>query len=98
MLFQPIAAADVASTVSRIALGRPVNGTIEVAGPEQFRFDEIVRRALIALGDPRVVVADPHARYYGTELTERSLTPSDGAILATTHYENWLSHSHAKTA
>jgi uncharacterized protein YbjT (DUF2867 family) len=97
VLFQPIAAADVASTVSRVALGSPLNGTIEVAGPEQFRFDEIVGRALIAVGDPRVVVADPHARYYGTELTERSLIPSDGAILASTHYEDWMSHSDART-
>jgi len=69
VLFQPIAAADVASAVSRVAVGSPLNGTIEVAGPEQFRFDEIVSRALIARGDPRVVIADPHARYYGTELT-----------------------------
>ena len=98
VLFQPIAAADVASTVSTVAVGSPVNGTIEVAGPEQFRFDEIVRQALIVLGDPRVVVADPHARYYGTELSERSLTPSGDAILATTRYESWLSHSEARTA
>jgi uncharacterized protein YbjT (DUF2867 family) len=97
VLFQPIAAADVASTVSRVALASPVNGTTEVAGPEQFRFDEVVRRALIAQGDPRVVVADPHARYYGTELTERSLTPGDGAVLAPTHYEDWLSPSEART-
>jgi uncharacterized protein YbjT (DUF2867 family) len=97
VLFQPIAAADVAATVSKVALGPPFNGTTEVAGPEQFRFDEIVRRVLMAQGDPRVVVADPHACYYGTELTERSLTPSDGATLATTHYEDWLSHSQART-
>ena len=97
VLFQPIAATDVAAAVSRVALGSPVNGITEVAGPELFRFDEIVRRALSALGDPRVVVNDPHARYYGTELTERSLTPSDGAILGTIHYEDWLAHSKAKT-
>src|SRR4051812_15578279 len=66
VLFQPIAAADVASAVSRVAVGSPINGTIEVAGPEQFRFDEIVRRVLTARGDARVVVADPHAQYYGT--------------------------------
>src|SRR4051794_3178303 len=96
VLFQPIAAVDVASTLTRVAIGSPVNGTVEVAGPDQFRFDEIVRRALTVLGDPRVVVADPHARYYGTELAERSLVPGDGAIVATTHYEDWLSHSDAK--
>jgi uncharacterized protein YbjT (DUF2867 family) len=97
VLFQPIVAADVASTVSRIALGHPVNGTVEVAGPEQFRFDELVRRALIARGDPRTVVADPRARYYGTELTDRSLVPGDGAVLATTRYEDWLSQSETAT-
>src|SRR3954454_3355309 len=96
VLFQPIAAADVASAVSTVALGTPINGTLEVAGPEQFRFDEIVRRALIARGDRRVVVADPHARYYGTELTEGSLTPGDVAMLATTHYEDWLSQSQVR--
>ena len=96
VLFQPIAAADVASAVARVAVGSPLNGTTEVAGPEQFRFDEIVSRALIARGDPRVVIADPHARYYGTELTRHSLTPSDDAMLATTHYDEWLSHSEAR--
>jgi len=96
VLFQPIAAADVASTVSHVALGPPLNGTIEVGGPEQFRFDELVRRALAAQGDPRVVVADPAARYYGTRLAERSLTPSDGAILAPTRYRDWLSNAGAR--
>ena len=96
VLFQPIAAADVASAVSRVAVSSPLNGTIEVAGPEQFRFDEIVSRALIARGDPRVVIADPHARYYGTELTEHALTPSDDATLATTRYDDWLSHSEVR--
>ncbi len=97
VLFQPMAAADVASIVSRISLGAPVNGTVEVAGPEQFRFDEIVRRALIARGDPRPVVADAHARYFGTELAERSLVPGDGAVLAPTRYEEWLSQSETAT-
>jgi uncharacterized protein YbjT (DUF2867 family) len=98
VLFQPIAAADVASMMSKVALGSPVNGTIEMAGPEQFRFDEIVRRALIARGDPRVVVAEPHASYFGTQLAEHSLVPGDGAILATTRYEDWLAHSEAGAA
>lgn len=97
VLFQPIAAADVAAAVSRVALGAPVMGTVEVAGPEQFRFDEVVRRTLTARGDPRTVVADPHARYFGTELAERSLVPGDGAVLATTRYEDWLSQSATRT-
>jgi uncharacterized protein YbjT (DUF2867 family) len=96
VLFQPLAAADVASAVSRVALGSPLNGTVEVAGPEQFRFDEIVRRVLTERGDPRAVVADPHARYYGTELTDRSLTPGEGAELAPTSYESWLARSAAR--
>ena len=70
-LIQPMAADDVASAVGRIAMGSPVNGTVEVGGPEKFRLDELVRRGLAARNDPREVVADPHARYYGVELSER---------------------------
>jgi uncharacterized protein YbjT (DUF2867 family) len=97
VLFQPIASADVASAVCRTALGAPLMGTVEVAGPEQYRFDELVRRTLSARGDPRTVVADPHARYFGTELGERSLVPGDGAQLGPTRYEDWLSQSAART-
>jgi len=93
VLFQPMAADDVAAAVSRVAQGAPVNGTVEVAGPEQFRFDELVRRHLEGLGDPRAVVADPHARYFGTELGERSLVAGDGARLSSTSYEDWLGRS-----
>src|SRR6516164_2849314 len=75
VLFQPMAADDVAQAVARIAVGDPVNGTVEVAGPQQFRFDELIRQGLAARNDPREVVADPHARYFGTELSERSLVP-----------------------
>src|SRR6266849_748558 len=71
--FQPIAADDVASAVARVAMGSPLNGTVEVAGPEQFRFDEFINRGLSASKDPREVIADPQARYFGTELSERSL-------------------------
>ena len=96
-LIQPMAAADVASAVSTIALGAPVNGTIEVAGPEQFRFEDIVRQDLAARGDPRTVVADAHARYFGTELDEHSLVPGDDAQLSATRYEDWFARSAAST-
>jgi uncharacterized protein YbjT (DUF2867 family) len=91
VLFQPMAADDVAKAVARIAVGAPVNGTVEVAGPQQFRFDELIRRGLSARNDPREVVADPHARYFGTELTERSLVPWGEARLGDIRFEDWLS-------
>src|SRR5262252_948094 len=75
VLFQPMAADDVASAVATVAIGPPIHGTIEIGGPEQFRLDELVRRYLTARKDPRVVVADPHARYYGVDLSERALVP-----------------------
>ena len=89
--FQPMAADDVVSAVARVAMGSPLNGTVEVAGPEQFRFDELVRLGLGARKDPREVIADPHARYFGTELDERSLVPGAGAQLGETRFEDWLS-------
>ncbi len=89
-LIQPMAADDVASAVGRIAIGSTVNGTVEVGGPEQFRLDELVRRGLAARKDPREVIADPHARYYGVELSERTLVPGDDARLGETHFETWL--------
>jgi uncharacterized protein YbjT (DUF2867 family) len=91
VLFQPIAADDVAAAVARVAVGEPLNGIVEIAGPEQFRFDELVRRALAARNDPRQVVADPDARYFGAHLSERSIVPGDGARLAETRLEDWLS-------
>lgn len=93
VLFQPIAADDVAKAVGRISVGSPVNGITEVAGPEQFRFDELIRQALAAWNDPREVVADPHARYSGAELRERTLVPGADAILAETRFSDWLSQS-----
>ncbi len=93
VLFQPMAAADVASAVCRIAEGAPLGGVIEVAGPQQFRFDEFIGLALDARHDPREVVADPHAHYFGAELGERSLVPGDGAQLGEMHFEDWLSQS-----
>jgi uncharacterized protein YbjT (DUF2867 family) len=91
--FQPMAADDVASAVGRVAMGQPLNGIVEIAGPEQFRFDELIRRSLGARNDPREVIADPHARYFGTELTERSLVPDDYAQLGDTRFEDWLNRS-----
>jgi uncharacterized protein YbjT (DUF2867 family) len=92
-LIQPMAADDVASAVGRIAMGSPVNGTVEVGGPEQFRLDEVVQRGLAARKDPREVVADPHARYFGAELSESTLVPGDDARLGETRFADWLKHS-----
>ncbi|MGB7923321.1 MAG: SDR family oxidoreductase [Pyrinomonadaceae bacterium] len=91
--FQPMAADDVASAVAKVAAASPLNGIVEVAGPEQFRFDELIRQGLSARQDPREVIADPHARYFGTELSERSLVPGDDAQLGETSFEDWLSRS-----
>jgi uncharacterized protein YbjT (DUF2867 family) len=90
VLFQPMASDDVAEAVARVAVGTPVNGTVEVAGPQQFRFDELIRQGLAAYNDPRVVVADPHARYFGAELNERSLVPLGEARLGDIRFDDWL--------
>jgi uncharacterized protein YbjT (DUF2867 family) len=92
-LIQPMAAEDVASAVSQVAIGSPVNGTIEIGGPEQFPLNEFVQRGLAARKDPREVVADPHALYYGVKLSERTLVPDDDALLGETRFEDWLSRS-----
>jgi len=93
VLFQPMAADDVASGVGRIAVGPPVNGIVEIGGPEQFRVDELVRRRLESLQDPREVIADPHARYSGAELGERTLLPGKDARLGETRFADWLKRS-----
>jgi uncharacterized protein YbjT (DUF2867 family) len=98
VLFQPMSADDVASGVGRIAVGPPVNGIVEIGGPEQFRLDELVRRRLATLEDPREVVADPHARYSGAEVGERTLVPGKDARLGKTRFETWLTQSAAKAA
>ena len=92
-LIQPMAAVDVAAAVCRVALGSPVNGTIEVGGPEQFRLDEIVRRNLVAFHDRREVISDPHGRYYGIQVSDRSLVPENDAQLGETRFEDWLIHA-----
>lgn len=89
-LIQPIAAEDVASAVGRTAVGAPLNGTIEIAGPEQFGLDELIRTGLAYRGDPRLVVADPDARYFNAHLDERMLLPGDGATIFETRFEAWL--------
>jgi uncharacterized protein YbjT (DUF2867 family) len=90
VLLQPMAADDVAAAVCEVALAAPLNGTVEVGGPEPLPFEDFVRERLRAAGDGREVVADPDARYFGASLDERSLVPSDGARLAPTRYEDWL--------
>ena len=93
VLFQPMAAADVADAVCSVAVGAPLNRVVEVGGPEQFRFDEFIRLGLNARHDAREVVADPHARYFGAELGERSLVPGGDARLGKIRFEDWLSQS-----
>ena len=90
VLIQPMAADDVAKAVGRIAVGAPLDGTAEVAGPQQFRFDELIREGLAARNDPRQVVVDPHARYFGAELGERSLIPTGHARLGEIRFQEWL--------
>ena len=96
VLFQPMAADDVASAVGRIAVGQPVNGIVEIAGPEPFRVDELVRRRLASLKDPREVIADPNARYAGAKLSEKTLLPGKNAQLGETRFETWLAQPAAQ--
>src|SRR2546426_1902184 len=96
VLFQPMAADDVASAVGRIAAGPPVNGTVEIGGPEQFRLDELVRKRLAALKDPREVIADPEALYTGAKVSLRTLVPDNTARLGETRFEAWLTQSAAQ--
>jgi uncharacterized protein YbjT (DUF2867 family) len=95
VLIQPEAADDVAAALADVAVSAPVNGIVELAGPEAFRFDELTRRVLSAKNDPRRVTADIHARYFGAELEEHSLTPGDNPRIAPTRFEDWLSQSTA---
>jgi uncharacterized protein YbjT (DUF2867 family) len=92
-LVQPIASDDVADAMADVTLGAPVNGTIEIAGPERVPLDELIGRFLRATGDPRKVVTDVHARYFGAELNDQSLTPGDNPRIAPTRFEDWLSRS-----
>jgi uncharacterized protein YbjT (DUF2867 family) len=95
-LFQPIAADDVAAVVADVALAPPRNGIVEIAGPERAPFDEIIARYLKAVGDPRQVVRDPEARYYGGVVEERSLVPLGEARLGRIGFDEWLRRSRAR--
>jgi uncharacterized protein YbjT (DUF2867 family) len=90
VLLQPIAADDVAAAVCEISQRAPADGVIEVAGPQQFRFDEFIQQGLMAKGDPRTVVADPKARYFGAQLQERSLLPTNAIHLGKIRFNDWL--------
>ncbi len=91
---QPIAAKDVAAAVTEVAVSDPVNGVIEIAGPEQIKFPELIRGVLAADNDPRNVVGEGHARYFGTELTDTSLTAGPDARLGKTSFAEWVAHNH----
>lgn len=90
---QPIAADDVATAVGRVAMEAPINGALEVAGPQVFPLAELIRRELAAKGDPREVVGDPQAPYFGAVLEERSLLPGPDALFFTTRFEDWITQS-----
>jgi uncharacterized protein YbjT (DUF2867 family) len=96
--FQPMAGDDVATALARVAVEAPVNGTVEIAGPESFRMDVLVRRRLTQLNDPREVVTDPEARYSGAKVDNRTLVPGPVARLGETRFETWATQPAAKTA
>jgi uncharacterized protein YbjT (DUF2867 family) len=96
VLFQPMAADDVASGVGKIVVGQPVIAIAEIGGPEQFRVDELVRRRLASLKDPREVIADPNALYSGVKISERTLVPGNNARLGETRFETWLTQPAAQ--
>jgi uncharacterized protein YbjT (DUF2867 family) len=90
VLIQPMAADDVASALVGIAMSSPVNGTVEIGGPEQFPLDALIRRDLAAREDPREVISDPEGRYYGIAVSERTLVPNDDAHRGETRFADWL--------
>ena len=91
VFIQPIAAEDVAAAVAKVAVGAPLNGMVEVAGPQRFRFDEFIRQSLRAHKDQREVVVDPNARYFGARLGETTLVASGEARIGAIRFEDWLS-------
>jgi len=90
VMIQPMAADDVAAAVGRVAVGPPLNGAVEIGGPERLRLDEFVRRGLAARNDPRQVVTDPAARYFGIRVDQLTLVPGDDARLGETRFQEWL--------
>ena len=95
-LFQPIFTDDLVANLAKIAVAEPLNGIIEIAGPDAIPFDEVVRQYLVAHHDPRVVVTDEQARYFGTTLEKRSLVPDENALLGSRHFADWLSRTAAQ--
>jgi uncharacterized protein YbjT (DUF2867 family) len=96
VLFQPMAADDVATLVGTVAVGAPVNGVVEIAGPKQFRVDELVRRRLATLNDSREVIADLNARYSGAKISEKTLVPENKVLLGETSFETWVTQPAAQ--
>jgi len=96
VLFQPMAADDVATGVGRVAVSPPVKGMVEIGGPERSHLDDFIRRGLAARKDPREVVTDPQAGYYGIKVTERTLIPGDDAKLGTIRFEDWFTQTAAQ--
>jgi len=92
-LFQPILSDDVVSALAKIVVAKPLNGTIELAGPDVLPFDEVVRQYLVAHHDPRTVVTDEQAHYFGTPLEKRSLVPGENALLGSTRFADWLNRT-----
>src|SRR5260221_3748736 len=92
-LMQPIVSDDVAAALADVAIAEPLNDTVQVAGPEPIRMDELIRRFLSAKGDPRKVITDVRALYYGIEVNDQSLVPGDNPRLGPTRFEDWLSQS-----
>ena len=93
VLFQPIFSDDLAANLAKIAVAKPLNGIIEIAGPDAIPFDEVVREYLAAHHDPRTVVTNEQARYFGTTLEKRSLVPGENALLGSCHFADWLSQT-----
>ena len=98
VMMQPIASDDVAAVVADVALAAPLNGTVELVGPEPIRQDDLVRQFLKATGDARTVITDPQALYYGNAVNDQSLTPGDNPRLGSTGFEDWLSHNAGSVA
>lgn len=92
-LIQPLPSADAAAAVARVSAGSPLNGTLEVGGPDALPMDEFIRAGLAAIGDPREVIGGPDATYFGTRLEERSLVADEGAELSTVTYSDWVARS-----
>jgi uncharacterized protein YbjT (DUF2867 family) len=96
-LIQPMAADDVASALARVAVGPPLNRIVEIAGPDQFHLDELIRGVLAARNDPREVITDQNARYFGIAPSERTLLPGDDARLGATRFEDWFRNTTGQT-